>query len=150
MSDLQHINAATANKLLQGVRVQLNAGVDALARACTANGKLDSKLLDDYQHASFEIAWVYADILAAETLVDSKPSDVGDLDWSLACIFVTEAITSSLPRLEALFLDRRMPLQGLQKISSDAEVLRKFNGPNWFKYFPLAAERVNSAVQLAG
>jgi len=114
-------NTEMAQQLLREVRFQFDIALTALAHTCAPKGKLDPAVLDAHQHASYEVAWINADLLAAETLMADGATERSEIDWQLAHIFVVEAITSSLPRLEALFLDLQLPITDLQKVAVHAD-----------------------------
>ena len=65
---LPHTNIQpTATALLLRLRAAFEQATAALAQACARHGQLDAALLDQHQVASYELAWVCADLLAADT-----------------------------------------------------------------------------------
>ncbi len=69
----------------------------ALAVRCSAQGALDGALLDRHQLASYDLAWAAADLLAARALVEGASAPV---DTALAPLFMAEALSAALDRLE--------------------------------------------------
>ncbi len=90
----------------------------ALARVCAVDGKLDAAALDRQQVGSYDLAWVSADLLAAETLLASLTTGSTGVDRRLALVFAAEAVGSCLSRLESLHLDLGLDLAPLQALSA--------------------------------
>jgi (2S)-methylsuccinyl-CoA dehydrogenase len=132
MDNTLHQNtAATAATLLARLRPYLDAGVAALAQACSASGKLDNALLDAQQVASFEIAWASADLLAAETVIGGLGAQTSDADARLALVFAADAIAAVLARLEVLYLELDIDLAPLHALATDpawTDLRRASNG----------------------
>jgi (2S)-methylsuccinyl-CoA dehydrogenase len=133
MTPLQQPAAVTAALLLAALRPAFQRCVEALAACCAVDGRLDTSRLDQHQVAAFELAWISADLLAAETAVTGLESvaDRGDarpdasrgpeqqLESRLALIFAVESMASMLPRLEALSIELALDLGPLQAFGSD-------------------------------
>ena len=94
-----------ARSVLSRLRVCFDTALQALARACTVQGRLDGQQLDAHQVACFDLAWSRAELLAAQTLIDSPGVDDSPADTRLAQVFCCEAATASLDRLHALHLE---------------------------------------------
>ncbi len=122
----------TATHLLSALRPAFQRCVDSLAASCSVDGRLDTRRLDQHQVSAFELAWISADLLAAETAVNGLESasaagaaDAASLNASpqlesrLALIFVVESIASMLPRLEAVSIDLSLDLGPLRAFGSD-------------------------------
>ena len=108
----------SAVDLLRRVRACFVTATAALARACAVNGTLDAAALDRQQVGSYDLAWVSADLLAAETLLASLTTGSTGVDRRLALVFAAEAVGSCLSRLESLHLDLGLDLAPLQSLSA--------------------------------
>ena len=80
--------------LLRRVRSTFEQATAALARACARNGQLDAARLDQHQVASYELAWVSADLLAADTQLATLGGAGTEVDRRLALVFAVDAITA--------------------------------------------------------
>jgi (2S)-methylsuccinyl-CoA dehydrogenase len=80
----------------------LEAAVATLALRCAKDGKLDDARLDGQQWASYELALVAADLLAARTLLDAANAGT-DVDAMLALAFATESIVVVANRLLGVY-----------------------------------------------
>jgi len=109
-----------AARLLARLRLLFDDGTLALARRCADGGALKGERLDEFQVASFELAWASADVLAAENAVAQLHSGSAPLDAQLALLFASDAITAVLARLEAMAIDTGAPLAPLQALAADA------------------------------
>lgn len=116
--DANRREVTTAQVLLAGVRDAFTAGVLALAEKCSTGRKLDARKLDEWQVASFEMAWAGADLLAAETAICAAPSG---LRTSLALLFTADAVAGVLARLESLYLDLGLSLAPLRALRDRAD-----------------------------
>ncbi len=94
----------SAVDLLRRVRACFVTATAALARVCAVDGKLDAAALDRQQVGSYDLAWVSADLLAAETLLASLTTGSTGVDRRLALVYAAEAVGSCLSRLESLHL----------------------------------------------
>lgn len=122
------MNKAASLRALNLLRPLLTNVTQALAQACSVNGKLDAGLLDLHQPNSYELAWCAAELLAAQTAVESLNSDSSELDVRLAMLFMVEATTSIIARLESLFIDLPESGQdGLRKLQAFS------TSPDWIK-----------------
>ena len=121
----------SAVDLLRRVRSCFDTATAALARACAVDGRLDAAALDRQQVGSYDLAWVSADLLAAETLLSSLGSGSTGVDRRLALVFAAEAVGACLARLESLYLDQGLdlaPLQALSVSSAWAQLRRDGSG----------------------
>ena len=109
-----------ATAILRRLRALFDHAVLATARACADDGVLKPALLDRNQFASYEIALACADLLAAETLV--ADASATELDRDLAMIFVTDAVTAVLGRLDTLFLEAGLDPADLHALAASAEL----------------------------
>lgn len=121
---------STASAVLQRLRSAFDAATRALAQACATGGQLDAAQLDRHQVGSYELAWVSADLLAADTLLAALKADATDVDRRLGLVFAVEAVAASLARLETLHLDLGLDLAPLQALSASADwaALRRAGG----------------------
>jgi (2S)-methylsuccinyl-CoA dehydrogenase len=103
---------------LSALRLLFNRAVSELAGRCAVNSKLSSEKLDEYQIASFEIAWAGAELLAAETYA-SIGETCTPLDKGLAALFAIDAVSAIVQRLEVVYLELGLSLKPLQQFSSD-------------------------------
>jgi (2S)-methylsuccinyl-CoA dehydrogenase len=87
-----------------------------LAHLCTVDGKLEARLLDVWQPASYELAWANAELLAAKTLLARPPAELDDLHARIGLIFIVEAIQSVARRLESIGLDTGADVTALHAI----------------------------------
>ena len=110
-----------ARLLIDDLRVLFDVRVAALAAACAVDGQLDAQRLDARQVACFDLAWASADLLAAETVLRALGDDAREIDVQLALIFVVEATSAMLPKLESLSLELGQPLAPLQAFAAAPE-----------------------------
>ena len=116
-------DAPATDTLLADLRTLFDAGVDGLASLCSQDGKLDAGLLDAWQPPCYEIALAAAELLAAETAIESTRA-LGRHDHALAQAFAFEAATTVLARLESVFADAGLDASGLRELSSGAALAR--------------------------
>ncbi|MDP9900976.1 acyl-CoA dehydrogenase family protein [Variovorax ginsengisoli] len=121
MNDLPPDMVHSARDLLGRLRPLFDARVAALAVACAVDGRLDAGRLDAHQVASFDLAWASADLLAAENAMRALAPDAREIDVQLALIFVVEAVSAVLPKLESLSLELGQPLAPLQALAAAPE-----------------------------
>ncbi|MGE0799766.1 MAG: acyl-CoA dehydrogenase family protein [Lautropia sp.] len=116
---------ADARALLEDLRRAFEAATAAVARACSEQGRLSGRLLDRHQVSCFELAWVAADLLAAEDAIGASPTSDATraeaqdrLEIQLALLFCVDAIDAMLPRLELIHLECDLATDALQAISN--------------------------------
>lgn len=119
MDKMQEAAVRDAAALLARLRPCFTLAVRSLAAACTVDGRTSAARLDERQLVSFELAWASADLLAADTLVGKIDSDTPDIDRRLALIFVVEAISAVVARLEFIGLELGLDLAVLQALAVD-------------------------------
>lgn len=107
--------------ILARVRELFDRAVAAVADACAIDGKLDAGRVDRHQSASYEIALAAADLLAAETLV-AAGGELTEIDHALALVFVADAISAVLARLETVFLETDLDLDDLHALASSTDL----------------------------
>ncbi|MEN9316951.1 MAG: hypothetical protein RIS35_3344, partial [Pseudomonadota bacterium] len=110
-----------AERLLARVRACFDTATLRLARACAVDGRLDGARLDQAQVESFELAWVSADLAAAETLLGSKVDSMSEVDRRLALVFLSDAFSASLDRLAAIEVGNEQASATLHEIAASAD-----------------------------
>jgi (2S)-methylsuccinyl-CoA dehydrogenase len=122
-----------AAQLLGALRTHFNAATAAIAQLCAVDGRLDGKRLDAHQPLCYELSLAGAELLAAET---SLETDKGTnlLDRSLSQVFAVDAVTSVLTRLQSLHADAGLDSTGLHALSSGPALagLRRSCGAHGF------------------
>lgn len=119
MDTMQEAAERAAAALLARLRPFFELAVRSLATDCTVDGRISAARLDQRQLVSFELAWASADLLAADTLVGRIGPETPELDRRLALIFVVEAISAVIARLEFIGLELGLDLAGLQALATD-------------------------------
>ncbi|CAG9266052.1 Acyl-CoA dehydrogenase [Paraburkholderia unamae] len=112
-----------ANAELGRVRWLLDEAVLAVVRSCCIAGELDTQRLDEYQPASYEIAFASAELLAAETTC-APQANATELDARLSLAFAAEAIGSVLSRLDTLYVDLGIPPTDLHAQMQSIDLVR--------------------------
>jgi (2S)-methylsuccinyl-CoA dehydrogenase len=112
------MNLGSARQAIAALEARFGSLTAALAEACAVNGRLDAARLDQWQPASYELAWARAELLAAAVALDDDPSG---LDARLAATFAVEAILSVRERLIAIALDLGIDPSPLQHLAAGAE-----------------------------
>ena len=96
---------ATVSAWMQNLRTITETVTEVLAESCQENGKLNATALDQQQVPSFELAWVTAELLAAESGLQAIARHDDDLNTRLVLIYAAEAMTSIRDRLDAIMLE---------------------------------------------
>ena len=100
------IDLEKAKGVLETLQVQVNAGLRYIKIACTEDGKLNSELLDNYQFASYELAFCVAEISAAHSFFEyANRADENAIEHSFSLIFAGEIFQSVLSRLKSISVD---------------------------------------------
>lgn len=111
-------NIAQASAWLSQLREITEAVTVALAAVCAPQGRLSAAALDQQQIPSFELAWVAAELLAAEgglrAMADHSDSD--PLNTRLVLIYAAEAMVSIRDRLEGIMLELGLNDAALQAL----------------------------------
>lgn len=102
--------------VLAALEAGLQHAVTAAAARCGIGGRIgdaiDGTRADAIQSALYAVAIVHADLRAAQSLADGS-TGLTELDRGLALLFIAEAATGSLGRLEAIYTDLSLPLEPL-------------------------------------
>jgi len=122
MTDTFDTQAAAA--LLAELRGVFNQATAELARRCASQGKLERQRLDANQVTCFEIAWSAAELLAAETALESLDDQTHELNRRLAAVFAAEAVTLVRNRLETVLPALGMSEEPLHAITADDRLRR--------------------------
>ncbi|MBY6128379.1 acyl-CoA/acyl-ACP dehydrogenase [Qipengyuania aquimaris] len=88
-------------ELLGRIGGELERAVATLAARCARDGRIDPALADEHQLASYEVAVVHADLLAAQSCLNGHER-MNELDRDLATAFIAESFVTSLGRLEEI------------------------------------------------
>ena len=115
--------SALALSLLDQLETVFDGAVGRVAALCSRNGKLAAGLLDAHQWSSYELSLAKADLLAARTLVQAG-GNISALDAGLGFAFVTDALLSTIARLDAIHLATDLEAGPLQRIASGEELRR--------------------------
>lgn len=107
---------------LSSLRSITDSVTDTLAQACREGDRLSAKALDKHQVPSFELAWVNAELLAAESGLHAVAKHDDDLNTRLVLIYAAEAMLSIRDRLEAIMLELQMDDSELQFLLSQPDV----------------------------
>ncbi len=115
--------SALALSLVEQLEAVFDGAVGRVASMCSRSGKLAADLLDAHQWSSYELSLSKADLLAARTLVQAG-GNVSELDAGLGFAFVSDALVSTMARLDAIYLATDLDASPLQRISSGEELRR--------------------------
>lgn len=105
MAEPMQQQLADASAVLARVRTLFDASVLALAQRCQDGARLNARRLDEYQVASFEMAWAGAELLAAETAIATLAPASAPLDTRLALVFTVDAVVALLDRLDVMLAE---------------------------------------------
>jgi (2S)-methylsuccinyl-CoA dehydrogenase len=119
MPEMMDELVCSARQLLGTLRPALDCGAAALARACSADRKLNSRKLDDKQLASFELAWAGAELLAVEAGLAALDDADHELQTRLTLVFAVDAIISVLDRLEVVYDEAGADAAAVRAIRTD-------------------------------
>ena len=102
--------------MLTPLRSLFSEAALALARVCSTQGGLDPAMLDRWQVPAYELAFASAELLAAETLADRAAND--GIDADLARLFISDAISAVIARLETVCLETGQDISALQALAA--------------------------------
>lgn len=94
-----------ANSSLRQIQALFEKACKGLADSCSKDNKLNSILLDAHQVASYELALVNAELIAATTVLQQTEGSTRELDKELALHYAAEAIQSIKGRFEPLLTE---------------------------------------------
>ena len=96
----------TAKHVLNSLHKFVNVGFRTLKAACTVNDKLDLNLLDEYQLASYELAFCESEISAASSFLDYSEQYKSDsLEQKMSLLFAGDTFQSVISRLKTVSTD---------------------------------------------
>ncbi len=98
--------------IVAALETALREAIAAAARRCAVDGRIDPVRADAIQAALYAAALAHADLRAARVLAEGWAA-LSALDRGLALLFVAEAATRALGRLEAIHTDLGLPLEPL-------------------------------------
>lgn len=104
------------------LRGMTEVATKALAQACQRKGRLSTEALDQAQIPSFELAWVTAELLAAEGGLKAVAGQSDELNSRLVVVYVAEAMVSIRDRLETIMLELGLDDSNLQALMNGCEV----------------------------
>ena len=104
--------------LLSLLHALLDHARQALAQRCIEDGKLNSRRFDEMQVPSYELAWAYADLLAAQNLMRAMAARPQSVEAALASVFAIEAIQTVLSRIETLHLEMDLDVAPVQAFAT--------------------------------
>ncbi len=113
--------SALERTVLGRLRALFAATTGALARDCAVAGRLDAQRFDAHQVNAYELAWVNADLRAAEALLDAAHAGTPAVDCLLAGVFCADAVSASVARLEAIQLELGLDRAALRALEAAPE-----------------------------
>ncbi|WEK43733.1 MAG: acyl-CoA dehydrogenase family protein [Candidatus Sphingomonas colombiensis] len=116
-----------AGAALAALDAALTIAVEAVAAACSSDGRLHSDALDAHQAVTYDLALSYADLLAARHAT-SDEIERSALDTRLGVAFAAEVVPAVLGRLEGIYLAMGLPMAPLDAVGHDARGLRRDAG----------------------
>lgn len=103
---LQEEHLKEANAELAALELQVTRACSIIKSRCTVAGKLDSELLDDWQHCSFELAFCKAELAAAVAFNNyALKLTTEKFTQELALAFSTTTLEAVIARLGSRAID---------------------------------------------
>lgn len=91
-----------AESVLAQLKLISNSAASYIKAQCSPNGGVDSALLDEYQQASYELAFMVAEIAAAGASIRyARAVNLDRMASSIALVFCAEVVRTSLEKLLA-------------------------------------------------
>ena len=116
----------SAKKTLESINNFVSLGLRNLKVICTVNQRLEAKLLDDYQFASYQLAFCAAEISAASYFLDyCRDGSANPNQRALALLFAGDTFQSVIERLKTSSHDIGIDSEDLStiEISTEAKAL---------------------------
>ena len=116
----------SAKKTLESINNFVSLGLRNLKVICTVNQRLEAKLLDDYQFASYQLAFCAAEISAASYFLDyCRDGSTNPNQRALALLFAGDTFQSVIERLKTSSHDIGIDSEDLStiEISTEAKAL---------------------------
>ena len=112
----------SAKKTLESINNFVSLGLRNLKVICTVNQRLEAKLLDDYQFASYQLAFCAAEISAASYFLDyCRDGSTNPNQRALALLFAGDTFQSVIERLKAASHDIGIDSEDLSTIENSTE-----------------------------
>ena len=112
----------SAKKTLESINNFVSLGLRNLKVICTVNQRLEAKLLDDYQFASYQLAFCAAEISAASYFLDyCRDGGTNPNQRALALLFAGDTFQSVIERLKTASHDIGIDSEDLSAIENSTE-----------------------------
>ena len=112
----------SAKKTLESINNFVSLGLRNLKVICTVNQRLEAKLLDDYQFASYQLAFCAAEISAASYFLDyCRGGSTNPNQRALALLFAGDTFQSVIERLKTASHDIGIDSEDLSTIENSTE-----------------------------
>ena len=112
----------SAKKTLESINNLVSLGLRNLKVICTVNQRLEAKLLDDYQFASYQLAFCAAEISAASYFLDyCRDGSTNPNQRALALLFAGDTFQSVIERLKTASHDIGIDSEDLSTIENSTE-----------------------------
>ena len=112
----------SAKKTLESINNFVSLGLRNLKVICTVNQRLEAKLLDDYQFASYQLAFCAAEISAASYFLDyCRDGSTNPNQRALALLFAGDTFQSVIERLKTASHDIGIDSEDLSTIENSTE-----------------------------
>jgi (2S)-methylsuccinyl-CoA dehydrogenase len=112
----------SAKKTLESINNFVSLGLRNLKVICTVNQRLEAKLLDDYQFASYQLAFCTAEISAASYFLDyCRDGSTNSNQRALALLFAGDTFQSVIERLKTTSHDIGIDSEDLSTIENSTE-----------------------------
>ena len=112
----------SAKKTLESINNFVSLGLRNLKVICTVNQRLEAKLLDDYQFASYQLAFCAAEISAASYFLDyCRDGSTNPNQRALALLFAGDTFQSVIERLKTTSHDIGIDSEDLSTIENSTE-----------------------------
>jgi len=115
-----------AESVLKQLTSITETGASTIKSQCSQNGRLDSAKLDEHQQASYDLAFMVAEISAANASIRyARQVDYDPMSTSITLVFCAQIIKNTLERLLVRPADFGQSRQGIFDIYS-GELLERF------------------------
>ena len=115
-----------AESVLKQLASITETGASTIKSQCSQNGRLDSAKLDEHQQASYDLAFMVAEISAANASIRyARKVDLDPMATSVTLVFCAQTIKNTLERLLVRPADFGQSRQDILSIYS-AEILERF------------------------
>ena len=127
------LSLESAEELLKSLQECVAIGLRTLKTVCTVEKKLDTKLLDEHQFASYQLAFCTAEVAAATYFLEySKGSSADSHEHAFALLFASDTFQTVMGRLKTVCLEVGVELETLTVIENSPNAKAAFlnSGPN--------------------